>query len=506
LGVTGVATLGNGAILGIPASGTVTNLTGTASININGTVGATTASTGAFTTLSATGLATLTGGASYGSNTTWASDNTFNIGAVGANRPANIYVGSAGVFGTTLTVGTTLSMGQGITFVSDNTYNIGSVSSNRPANIYVGTSGVFGGSVSGGTSGTGYSFSGSAPATSLTLDASGFLAIGPDSGKTTNSLLWTANTGGRLYVGKESSAGGTIINGTAAYAGVIATNNTSSLQFGTNNATHITLDTSGNLGIANTSPSSFNTFNPKLVVGSGSGGQSITVYSGTASVGDITFADGTSATQQYMGVLRYDHADNAMKFYTNGGGLGMTLDVSGNLLVGVATANANGGVLQLKSGITFPATAVAATDANTLDDYEEGTWTPALAGTSAVTYSNQEGRYTKVGRLVTITMIIQPATVTYVSSTAQLKITGLPFTPVAMSYDSANSWGAVSAQNLAYSGSGNDQNTTATSAVAYVNSTPELKAGAIGQSTKGVVNNSAFTNSSVFETTITYFV
>ena len=53
LGVTGVATLGNGAILGIPASGTVTNLTGTASININGTVGATTATTGAFTTVSA---------------------------------------------------------------------------------------------------------------------------------------------------------------------------------------------------------------------------------------------------------------------------------------------------------------------------------------------------------------------------------------------------------------------------------------------------------------------
>jgi hypothetical protein len=48
--------------LGTPASGVVTNLTGTASININGTVGATTASTGAFTTLSATGVATLSAG------------------------------------------------------------------------------------------------------------------------------------------------------------------------------------------------------------------------------------------------------------------------------------------------------------------------------------------------------------------------------------------------------------------------------------------------------------
>jgi len=54
LNVTGVATLAAGAILGTPASGTVTNLTGTASININGTVGATTATTGAFTTINGT--------------------------------------------------------------------------------------------------------------------------------------------------------------------------------------------------------------------------------------------------------------------------------------------------------------------------------------------------------------------------------------------------------------------------------------------------------------------
>ena len=52
----------NGGALGTPSSGTVTNLTGTASININGTVGATTATTGAFTTLSATGVTTVQAG------------------------------------------------------------------------------------------------------------------------------------------------------------------------------------------------------------------------------------------------------------------------------------------------------------------------------------------------------------------------------------------------------------------------------------------------------------
>ena len=46
----------SGGALGTPSSGTVTNLTGTASININGTVGATTANTGAFTTVTATSI------------------------------------------------------------------------------------------------------------------------------------------------------------------------------------------------------------------------------------------------------------------------------------------------------------------------------------------------------------------------------------------------------------------------------------------------------------------
>jgi hypothetical protein len=50
----------NGGALGTPSSGTVTNLTGTASININGTVGATTATTGAFTTVSVSGVITST--------------------------------------------------------------------------------------------------------------------------------------------------------------------------------------------------------------------------------------------------------------------------------------------------------------------------------------------------------------------------------------------------------------------------------------------------------------
>ena len=66
--------------------------------------------------------------------------------------------------------------------------------------------------------------------------------------------------------------------------------------------------------------------------------------------------------------------------------------------VGSATPSTSG------SGITFPATQSPSSDANTLDDYEEGTWTPALTGStgSAGLYSlsTANGRYVKIGQLV----------------------------------------------------------------------------------------------------------
>ena len=50
-------------------------------------------------------------------------------------------------------------------------------------------------------------------------------------------------------------------------------------------------------------------------------------------------------------------------------------------------------------GLKFPPTQVASADPNTLDDYEEGTWTPAFNWTN-VTYTTQSGYYTKIGNTV----------------------------------------------------------------------------------------------------------
>jgi hypothetical protein len=66
-------------------------------------------------------------------------------------------------------------------------------------------------------------------------------------------------------------------------------------------------------------------------------------------------------------------------------------------------------------------------DANTLDDYEEGTWTPVISADAVPTaYANQVGVYTKVGRQVTIIFTINISTIGSFAG-AQVKITGLPF-------------------------------------------------------------------------------
>ena len=90
--------------------------------------------------------------------------------------------------------------------------------------------------------------------------------------------------------------------------------------------------------------------------------------------------------------------------------------------VGGATASASG------SGISFPATQSASSDANTLDDYEEGTWTPSLtADSGTATYGGDRvGRYTKIGRFVYIN-----CTMTVVAKNTlvgNIRISGLPFT------------------------------------------------------------------------------
>lgn len=79
-------------------------------------------------------------------------------------------------------------------------------------------------------------------------------------------------------------------------------------------------------------------------------------------------------------------------------------------------------------GITFPAVQSASSDANTLDDYEEGTWTPTLGRTltdPTVSYSTRVGTYVKIGRMVYIFWDVTASSLTGGSGSIALK--GLPF-------------------------------------------------------------------------------
>jgi hypothetical protein len=79
----------------------------------------------------------------------------------------------------------------------------------------------------------------------------------------------------------------------------------------------------------------------------------------------------------------------------------VVLDISGNVGIG-KTPVASSGCLQLISGVNFPATQVASSDANTLDDYEEGAWVPTDGSGAGLAFTVANCRYTKVGRLVTV--------------------------------------------------------------------------------------------------------
>lgn len=79
------------------------------------------------------------------------------------------------------------------------------------------------------------------------------------------------------------------------------------------------------------------------------------------------------------------------------------------------------------NGITFPATVVPSADANTLDDYEEGTFTPTcVLGITSPTYSKQLGTYTKIGNMVHIQISIVLSGGT--RNADALRLGGTPFT------------------------------------------------------------------------------
>ena len=96
---------------------------------------------------------------------------------------------------------------------------------------------------------------------------------------------------------------------------------------------------------------------------------------------------------------------------------GQVITASGSIGIG-GTTPSGGGV-----GIAFPATQSASSDANTLDDYEEGTFTPTFTNISAG--ATKTGAYVKIGRMVFVNIYFGNMACT---GTSAVTIGGLPFT------------------------------------------------------------------------------
>ena len=141
--------------------------------------------------------------------------------------------------------------------------------------------------------------------------------------------------------------------------------------------------------------------------------------------------------------------------------LRLTVTTSGAQVSGDLSMTSGNVVMSTSGkGIDFSAVTggTGTATANVLNDYEEGTWTPAIGGTA--TYTAQTGTYTKVGRLVTASFDI---TILLRGTGDSFAVSGLPFAAsanvgaaVAVSYfsglatSSASIYGYVNTAAIAF--------------------------------------------------------
>ncbi len=243
--------------------------------------------------------------------------------------------------------------------------------------------------------------------TAVTVDASQRLGIGTTSPAVKLDVVGASTTGLRLRSSSGASNGFNLYNDSTNDIAYLTNFYNGPMVFGTNNTERMRLDGSGNLGIGTSSPAvKLDVRGTVRVNEDNAGTKVIQLRSNWAGVGP--------AVQTFT--------DDPILFVTNGTERMRVLN-TGNIL-----SLAGGAITATGTGITFPATQDASSNANTLDDYEEGTWTPDDTSGASLSFTVYNATYTKIGRLVEIqASIYYPST----ASTADAQIGGLPFNSAA---------------------------------------------------------------------------
>lgn len=236
-----------------------------------------------------------------------------------------------------------------------------------------------------------------------------------------STLQVTGGVAGQgALIGRDGASGGGTYGSNTGNTNI---NSPGTVRFNVNSGTLAgQFDTSGNFGIgasplarlhsSNGSSSDSGLFTGLMIGGTGAASaRTASLIKNTSSPYDLIIRtqDFTSGTTGSL--IVQNGSTEVFRVNTNG-----------------AAVLSGGNVSASGVGIAFPAAQSASTDANTLDDYEEGTWTPTIKGTTTVgtaTYSVQVGTYTKVGRVVYFQGRI---TWSGHTGTGNMQITGIPFT------------------------------------------------------------------------------
>ena len=142
-----------------------------------------------------------------------------------------------------------------------------------------------------------------------------------------------------------------------------------------NNSEAIRIDSSQLVGIGTTSPSSYNSAANHLVI-AGTGNTGITIAGGTSNDSNIFFADGTSGADAYRGIIRFQHSDDSMLFFTPDSSSSTAerarINSSGNLGLGTSTIRQRLHQHVTDSGSNYHAFTNSTTGTDTADGFVVG--------------------------------------------------------------------------------------------------------------------------------------